>query len=228
MNFFEIDFLTRMATLLKEAFKFKKYKAMHPVWAVFTGIFMLPIVLASFGVIAVLSVLGFVFSFVSYPVKYMHDILNKEGKEVKHATQAILYFISWPWIFLSYALVAVLLFVLIPIYAVLAILTYIWTLGGFKFHLFVNYTDDISIEVKGRYVFLPIVYVGVGALVTFFIPLVHGFIHYAELYSLYLEKYFTLTFFGGIYPSYIGIHIAFTVLYALIGFARHPREKDDK
>ena len=35
MNLFKIDFLAKMSTLLKEAFKFKKYKAMHPALAVF-------------------------------------------------------------------------------------------------------------------------------------------------------------------------------------------------
>jgi len=227
MNFFKIDFLAKMSALLKEAFKFKKYKAMNPILAVFTGILMLPIVVASFAVTAALAVLGFVFALVAYPVKYLHEIVNGEGKEVKHATQAIIYLISWPLVFGIYAVISFILVLLVPTYALFAFLLYVWSLGGFKFHLFANYTDDISIEVEGRYKILPAVYVGIGALVTFLIPLIHGIIHYADLYDQYLERMFGQTFFGGIYPIYIWIHVTFTVLYTLIGFARFPRKKPE-
>ena len=226
MNFFEIDFLGKMAALLKEAFKFKKYKAMHPVLAVFTGILMLPIVIASFAVTAVLAGLGFLFSFIAYPVRYLHEIVHDEGQTIKHATQAVIYFISWPFIFLLYAIISFILVLLVPTYALFAFLLYVWSLGGFKFHLFANYTEDISITVEGRYKLLPPIYVTVGALLVFLIPLIHGIIHYIDLYDQYLERIFFPSFFGGIYPVYVWLHVAFTVLYTLIGFVRHPKKKD--
>ena len=231
MNFFTLDFLERMSTLLKEAFKFKKYKAMHPVLAVFTGILMLPIVAVSFMVTAMLAVLGFVFAFITGPVKYLHEIVHGEGQSVKHATQAIVYLISWPFVFFCYALIAFLLVLLIPTYALLSFLCYVWSLGGFKFHLFANYTDDISITVEGRYRLLPAIYVCVGGMLVFLIPFIHGISHYAGSLShyagpdeVYMERLFAATFFSGIYPSYVWVHVAFTVLYTLIGFARYPKK----
>ena len=224
MNLFEIDFLAKLTTLLKEAFKFKKYKAMSPVLAVFTGLLMLPIVVASFSVAASFAVLGFVFSVISAPVKYLHEIVRVEGKEVKHATQFIVYFLSWPTVFGLYVLMSFLLVLLLPTYALLSFLLYVWSLGGFKFHLLLNKVDDISIEVNGTYKLLPIVFVIIGGMVVFLIPLVHGIVYYVDLYQDFMERLFAPTFFGGIYLVYLSLHNAFATLYSLIGFARHPKE----
>lgn len=223
MNLFEIDFLAKMKTLLQEAFKFKKYKAMPRVLAVFTGILMLPIVAASFSVAAALAILSYLFGILSAPVKYLHEIVRTEGGVVMHATQFIVYFISWPTVFALYLAMSFLLVLILPTYALLSFLLYVWSLGGFKFHLFLNKVDDISITVEGTYRFLPIVYVIIGAVVVFLIPLIHGIIHYVDLYQDYIERIFFSTFFGGIYPVYLEIHTAFSVLYSLLGFARHPR-----
>ena len=37
-------------------------------------------------------------------LKFIHNIVHKEGQEVQHATQFIIYFISWGLIFLLYLL----------------------------------------------------------------------------------------------------------------------------
>ena len=47
MNLFSTDYLSKVTSLLKEAFKFKKYKAMHPFFAVVVGITVIPFVLVS-------------------------------------------------------------------------------------------------------------------------------------------------------------------------------------
>ena len=225
MNFYEVDFLQRMTALLKEAFKFKKYKAMPNVLAVFTGILMLPIVVASFAATAVLATLGFFYTVLAAPVKFLHYLVSEEGKTVKHASQAIIYLLSWTAIFVLYTAIAFLLFLLIPAYALFSFLLYVWSLGGFKFHLFANYTEDISIEVEGRYKVLPLVYAIIGGIVFVIVPSVHGIIHYFDLYKVYLERLFWLSFLTGIFPVYLGIHTAFSTLYSLIGFARYPKAK---
>ena len=223
MKLYETDFLQKMVILLKEAFKFKKYKAMPSALAVFTGILMLPIVVASFFAIALLSILGFAFAVRSAPVKYLHEIVNQEGKGVQHATQAIIYLISWPVVFFFYILMSALLLLLIPTYALVAFLTYVWSLGGFKFHLFANYEGDIAIEVKGTYKLLPLVFVIVGAMFLVVMPVFHGVIRYMELYNLYLERYFFAEF-SNIYTIYVMLHAFFATLYSLIGFAPNPKE----
>ncbi len=223
MKLYETDFLQKMVTLLKEAFKFKKYKAMPAVLAVFTGILMIPIVISSFFAVAWLSILGFVFTVLSAPVKYLHEIVNQEGQGVKHATQTAIYLISWPTVFFLYVLMSALLLLLIPAYAIFAFSTYVWSLGGFKFHLFANAADDISIEVKGTYKLLPLVFVLVGGMLLVVMPAFHGAIRFVELYELYLERYFLVEFIG-IYTIYVMLHSAFATLYSLIGFAPNPKE----
>lgn len=225
MNLFEINFLGKMSALLKEAFKFKKYKAMNPALAVFTGLLMLPIVVASFAVTAMLAAVCFAFNVLSSPVKFLHGIVTAEGKDVKHATQFIIYFISWPLVFFTYAIMSFLLLLIIPTYALLSFLTYVWSLGGFKFHLFVTNADDISIEVDGRYSVLPWVYIFVGLAILVIAPVIHGTVHFVDLWNNFLEATFFGTFFGGIYGNYMSAHVVFSILYSLIGFARFPKAK---
>lgn len=227
MTLFEIDFLQKLGVLLREAFKFRKYKAMHPALAVFTGIFMIPLVLVSFVITAVLAVLEFFFSILVSPVKYLHAVVHDEGKTVMHATQFIIYFISWPLVFMLYALMSFLLLLIIPTYAILSIVTYIWTLGGFKFHLHMTKYDDISIEVNGRYSWLPITFIIVSSIIAVLIPLIHGVIHFADLYSKFMESTFVESFVGSVYPMYLGIHILFATVYSLIGFSRMPKIKEN-
>lgn len=219
MNLFQIDFLGKMATLLKEAFKFKKYRAMNPALAVFTGIFMLPLVAISFVITAILAVLCFAFAVLSAPVKYLHGIVNNEGKEVKHATQAIVYLISWPMVFALYLAMSALLVAILPVYAALSIVLYAWTLGGFKFHLFPHTQEDISVEVTRRYLVLPLLFVIACALI-YIGATVHGAYAYYRLWKVYLEKFFGFVFFGpaGIFWTYVGGHTAFAFLFSLIGF----------
>lgn len=167
LNLFDIDYMDKMSALLKESFKFKKYKAMPPALAVFTGLFMLPFVIWSFFVTAALAIECFTFAIIVAPIKFLHNLVNNEGKDVKHATQAIIYIISWPLIFANYAMIAFNLFIILPTYALLSIINYIWTLGGFKFHVFINKSDDIAIDVEGKYFGRPLTFVIVNAVIVF-------------------------------------------------------------
>jgi hypothetical protein len=79
MNFFDVDWLQKGADLMKEAFTFKKYKAMSPVLAVLSGIVMIPVVLLSFLLAAVYFLLSFFFSIEITPIKFLHGLITKEG-----------------------------------------------------------------------------------------------------------------------------------------------------
>lgn len=224
MNLFQTNFLTKMSNLLREAFKFKKYKAMHPALAVLTGIAMLPMVIVSFALVAVLSVLGFLFTLLSTPAKYLHQITRTEGKVVMHATQAVVYLISWPVVFALYAVMIPLLLSIFVTYALFSIVTYAWTLCGFKFHLFPNEADDISITVTKRYFILPLVLI-IGCFIIKMVAIFTGVGLFTHLWELRLEQYFPMAYFrmGGPYSVCTGIQLAFSFLYSIIGF--HNRAK---
>ncbi len=227
-NLFELDFLSKMGTLLKESYQFKKYKAMHPVLAVFTGIFMLPFLVLSFFLTAILAVFGYIYALAATPVRFMHSLIHKEGESVRfHASEFVIYFLSWVTIIWLYLLLAFLFVVIVPLYTALAIVLYIQTLGGFRFHVFPYQYEDISIEVNGRLKQIPLWYVITYATLFVLLPIIHAVVYFFILYFDYSESYFLMGFFGigGIYSIYNVAQFIFSLLYSLIFFARNPREK---
>ena len=222
MNLFKIDFLEKLKALLKQAFTFKKYKAMTPVAAVFTGITVIPYVISTLALSAMYAITAFLFKVLSYPFDYLKDLLNGEGKEVKHATQFIIYAFSWPLIFLGYVLLAFLIVGLAVLYALISITSYIWSLGGFKFHVMITKSDDIEIEVNNKY--KPATYI--AYLVTFY-----GLL----LLFLIIDLAVTLSYRGGYYGYYypFGVTVLtpyglpimelFSILFIFIGFGPRPK-----
>jgi uncharacterized membrane protein len=222
MNFFENDYTQNATELLKEAFKFKKYNAMHPVLAIFTGIFMIPVVLIDLIFAAIMYIWGFAFNLMASPVKFIHDVLRTEGKEVKHATQFIIYWISWPIIFLSYAALSLTVFLLNLFYALLAIFAYIWTLGGFKFHVSVEKSSDCSKEIYGELFWLPLIYVIVCAAVVIAIPLILTIIDCVD-YGVEQARYF-FEFLISHFLRMAAYALPFSIIYSAVALA--PRPKD--
>lgn len=221
MNFFENDYTQNATELVKEALKFKKYKAMHPVLAVFTGIFMLPVVAVDAVFAALLYVFGFLFNIMSTPVKYLHDVLSTEGKDIKHATQFILYWISWPIVFIGYVLLSLTVFTLNLFYAVTAIFAYIWSLGGFKFHVSAEKSKEIEINVWGRLFIIPLIYVIVCAIVVVAVPLVLTIVDCVD-YGVQEIQYF-FEFLISHCMNFALYALPFSILYSAIAFCPHPR-----
>jgi hypothetical protein len=223
----EIDFLNKLSVLLKEAFLFKKYKAMSPVAAVFVGVLMLPFVVASFFVTVAFASIAFMYKILSAPAKFSHDLLHEEGQSVMHATQTIIYCISWSFVIFLYVMMSLLLFMILPMYALLSVLLYVWTLGGFKFHLFADKIDDISITVNGKFKSpLLLTFIFLGLLITVIVPAAHGFICYIDLYKDFMEKLFAAKFIP-IYLKYFGAHVLFSFLYSIIGFSSCPKQETE-
>lgn len=225
MNF-SINYMEKTNRLLKEAFQFKKYKAMPLILAILVGIFMLPLVLISAILAVAVYLPGYMFAIVSQPVESLHKLLNNEGKEVKHGTQALIYLLSWGFIFLAYTGLAFLSIVLTVLYSLFSIFTYLWTLGGFKFHLFAS-EEDISIEVDRKYnVFAPIVFIAVMAVLLLVIPVFSSLAFLIEY-----KPEITLELLKGLFTTKLhetdGIRFLFSVLYSAIIFAPFPKKKDN-
>lgn len=225
MNLFEINYLNKITALYKEAFLFKKYKAMNAGLAVLSGILMIPFVVASFMVTCVCFSLAFPFEVISSLVKSLHTILKDEGRDVKHATQVILYWLSWPIVFALYVAESAILALIVPTYALLSFLVYVWSFGGIRLQLFASVKNELSVDVEGRYKALPIVFVTVGYGLNFLLPLIHGAIYYVYLYFQYNEAVFIHRFSQGIYPKYYRISLLFIFIFSLI-MASYPKKRD--
>lgn len=222
MNF-SVNFMDRATAVIKEALLFKKFKAMPLVLAIFVGIFMLPIILLSAILAIFLYIFGYLFSIISLPIDRLYKILHDEGQSVQHATQFIIYFLSWTFIFSAYAMLSFLLIVLTVMYSLFSILCYIWTLGGFKFHLFAS-EEDIAVEVEGKYnTLIPVIYVSVAAALLLILPLLQALSTVADYPRI------TADFFFQIYEMRItagrGLRMLFAAVYSLAVFAPNPKKE---
>lgn len=222
MNF-SVNFMERANVVLKEALKMKKYKAMPLALAIVVGIFMLPLVLASFICAALVFISGYLYFVASQPVQSLHKLLREEGQNVKHGTQVVVYLLSWSVVFGAYALLSLLLISLTVQYTLFAIITYLWTLGGFKFHAFAS-EEDISIEVEGKYkIGFPIVFIAVMGALLVILPAINTI-------SAFVKYDYGVTFNALATVFKIKMHstdvlrLLFSVLYSAVVFAPFPKK----
>ena len=257
MNFLNVDFAKGTTALFKEAFKFKKYKAMPLPFAIIVGICQIPFVLMSFLVAAIVYVFNFFIKIIAYSAEQIHGVVRQEKDEVRLGAEIVIYFVSWPTIFFLYSLLIFSTFMLNILYIFVALPTFIWSLGGFKFHLLLSDAKDIEKEVTGKYnKIVLIVFVSVLALLliaAYVLPVVMVVVEYnqqldAYMVSIFGENYKTLdanllaqqeelfkTFnyenikadVTGKYEKLSMLPYLFVLLYTLIAFVPFPRKKKE-
>ena len=130
-----MHFFNSLKRLWNEFFSFKRYKVLSTVQAVFCGIFVIPFVVSFLVACGINFCLCVVFYLITAPISFVHKVVNKEGQEVKHATQFIIYLISWPWLLFQYIMVAGLTGALYCTYFVAMFDGYVASLCGYRFHL---------------------------------------------------------------------------------------------
>ena len=224
--YFSVNFMSRATAVLTEASKLKKYKAMPIALAILVGIFMLPCVLVSLFCAAIVYIMGYFFSVVSLPIQRLHKLLRDEGQAVQHGTQFIIYFISWSFVFTVYAMLSFFLIMLTVLYSVFSIFTYIWTLGGFKFHVFAN-DEDISVEVNGKYsTIIPVVFVVIMAFMWMMLPAFNAISTIIDY-----QADFTLELFSDLYEyessALYGWRMLVSGLYSAFLFAPNPKKDEE-
>jgi len=226
---FTTNFMQSTSAVWKEAIKLKKYKAMPLGLAIPTGVLMLPVAIAGAAVTVLLYVLGYLFSVLSLPTQKLHKLLHDEGQSIKHATQVVVYLASWGFIFGAYATLTCFMVVLTILYTIFALLSYIWTLGGFKFHVFAS-EEDLSVEVSGKYpIWMPIAYISVMGFLLLLLPLFKT-IAVAADFPKGMEGAFKL--FMQIYKAQImslsGWRFLFSAVYSAVIFANFPQKKEEQ
>ena len=222
MNF-SINFIERVTAVLKEAIQLKKYRAMPLYFAIPVGVFMLPVALIAAVLTALIYVLGYLFSVIYLPIESLYKLLHAEGQEVKHGTQVVVYFLSWSFVFGAYVALTTFLITLTVLYTLFSIFTYLWTLGGFKFHLFAA-EEEIAIEVKGKYNdLIPIIFIAAMTALLIFVPLV------SEIVLLIKEKPdITFKLLVNLFKAKMhgtdNLRFVVSVLYSAIVFANGPKK----
>ncbi len=131
MNLFDIykDFI-------KEVFLLRSYKRMSKVQAVLAAIVVLPFILPFALLMLIYGGILIFHKFLDSPTEYVYAFVKKEGTEVKHATQAVIYFVAFPLIFFLKVLTGILVFFLLVVHFTASIIGYFATLGGVTFSPF--------------------------------------------------------------------------------------------
>ena len=227
MELFEINYFDRAMALFKEAFSFKKYKLMAAPFAVVTAIVFLPLQIASL-LLGVMMLLSALFLRINLSLTTgWHKVVTNEGQIVKHATQVVVSFFSWPFILFIYVLSGVYLSSITMGYLTFGCISYIWTLGGIKFKAFIgDSSDDCAVVKTGRYpVIIPTIFTIVTGIIMIGAPIVAACVIYSQLVAYNALGY------GFFMPDFIsavvvcaGIELAFASLYSFFAYARFPKE----
>ncbi len=200
-----MTFFDSAKRLGKEVLLLRKYKSMPLPLAIITAVAVCPFILLFILFLGLSVLLSILLSFMETPIHYLHDIVRKEGAELRHATQFIVYFISWPAIFLLYFLQAFATFFIAVTYFVAVLFGYVGSLGGIKFHISML-EENLEVEEREEYFFvLPIILDAIAlSLISTIIVLA---IVYTNLLALFILVY-----------------IAFVSIYVPIAF-RHSEPK---
>ena len=220
-NLFEVNFLEFPKKLMKECFSFKKYKAMNAFLAVLCGICMLPFVAIFFVIYALYFVQAFFCQLWMSIVKAFHNLVRVEGEVVKHGTQVIIYYFSWPLVLVAYIFV-LFDYIFMVFFGILAqLFARIWTLCGVEWNLLP--TDEYKEkEVEGKIKpALPIILVVLFIVILVGVPFLYNYIEYflyvtdnpVDMVVPYLLNY-------GLPGS-----LVFEALMSLIGFYFVPKAK---
>ena len=224
-----MDFFEKTNRLAKEFLLFKKYKAMHPVIAVFVGIFLIPFAISFFVGLGLLYILSILFYLIKAPLDFLHNVVKEERGEVKHATQFWIYFISWGPIFLLYALYAFISFFFYVFYLGVQIDGYITSLGGYKFHISPN-EEDISIEVQPtlRFNYAGLIFIAV-CVILIISSVVAAITMYSSLYANYEEALFPMKYSPFLY-GVVSTYELFSFVFIPIAFKNKkvdtPKEEE--
>lgn len=190
MSFLSVDFSKGTTALFKEAFKFKKYKAMPVAFAIIVGLCQLGFALISFVVAGFIYFLNFIMRLFAFPVEQIHGVVRNEKDYVGGGAQLVIYLVSWPVIFFSYVILIFSTFILNLLYILVSVTTFIWSLGGFKFHLLLSDAKDIEKKVEGKYnktaLIVFVVVLAVLLVASFVLPTVLTIVEYNQQLDEYM------------------------------------------
>ena len=221
-----MNYGVKMRNMLREILSFKQYKRMNILFRVLVTIVELPFIVCFLAYLLVFYVYYVLFSMVDEVVEYLKRFVNDEGKEVKHATQFIVYFFGFPVILIGKIFTSIFTIFIFLSYLLASLFGEVITLHGFKFQPFISKAnDDYSLEVSEEKIsvgrLLVFVIIGlvllVGCNVLYYIGLV-------DLSKNGTSEILTISLFVA-----LGYEI-FTILFSVLGFNKKKEieKKEDK
>ena len=148
-----MNYTQMLKKLLKESLRLEQYKRLSIICRAMITICMLPIIIADIVLIGQFFVIDFLLKGLSTPFQLLHLFVENERKEVRHATEAVIYAITLPFLFVYNICLAMQSFYFYLSWFCIMCLTYLWTLGGIKWQPFIM---DVTFESEpDEYVYKP-------------------------------------------------------------------------
>ena len=143
-----MDYQKSIQTLLNEAKAGTSYYQLAKPYRVFLWIALFPLYVLEMSLIISYYVMLFLYNAMMSPVTYLEGWQDKKKDGVFHATQAVIYFVTTPFIFFLRVVLSMMSFVFFFLWFCLMCCTYLVTLGGVEWQPFINVAPEKTGEKK--------------------------------------------------------------------------------
>lgn len=132
-----MNLFNQFKDLVKDSLLCKSYKGMTAAKRVLCIIALAPFIAVYVAMLLAYWMLAVCYRFACNQLEYVHAFIIKERAEVRHATEAVVYAIAFPWIFLMKLISSILSFALMIVHFFTSMIGYVATFGGIKFSPFI-------------------------------------------------------------------------------------------
>ena len=133
-----MDYQKSIENLLQEAKAGISYKRLEKPYRTFAKIALFPLYIVEVALIIAYYVQLFFYNALMSPVTYLEEWQNKSKDGIFHATQAVLFFVSTPFIFFLRVMLSLMSFSFFFLWFFLMCYTYLVTLGGIQWQPCIN------------------------------------------------------------------------------------------
>lgn len=213
-----MNYDVKMKNMILELLKFKQYKRMNLCFKILIAILEIPFALALLINVGLFYLTYALFRLISEPIDFIKNMIKEEGKEVKHASQFIIYFFGFPIVLLGTIFVSILTFFIFSFFLFSSIYAEVVSLHGINLQPFISQASDdfsLSLSEEKFKLWRPLVFLIISGII-----LIVLFIFYILLYTDLAPYYQLFSYF----VSLIFIFELFVFVYSLLGF----NQKDSK
>ncbi len=139
-----MDLLDTYNSLLKESLMLKSYRHLKLWQAILVALVLLPFILSYVLIMLIYGIAAIIYKLISCPFDYLYGFVKQEGKEVNHATQAVIYIVAFPLIFFLRCIMAFMIFYMSIVHLSASLDGYVATFGGITFSPFLLNPADRS------------------------------------------------------------------------------------
>ena len=137
-----MDYQKSIEDLLQEAKAGISYKRLEKPYRTFAKIALFPLYIVEIAFIIAYYVQLFFYNALMSPVTYLEEWQNKSKDGIFHATQAVLFFVTTPFIFFLRVMLSLMSFSFFFLWFFLMCYTYLVTLGGIQWQPCINITKE--------------------------------------------------------------------------------------